>query len=1456
MINIINKNVLLYILIIVIICIIYYSITKTKIEEGLTSANMGIRDDVGKPFYIKKKNASSFAITVEDGIIENDRNIVLDTIHEYNTARQLWIFNNGYIHLADNPTYVITLAGNIKDYNQGKIILYKKWLEHEYRNNIILKDSQSWVLENGWIKNNNEKKDTNQTAIDPNISVIQVKTQSVNNGDQIPLSINKLESYDASIKANQQFFVQNFPGNYHANCPNRIECLSKTNDNQSSTKYRSFSTTHYYSETGSSSAWLPLWNESDWDNGARERLVRFKSGFEGYDGMFTLYPSNRIEMYLHPTNFCKNQAIIFRIISEHFLFTVSFQPDSFKLNFNYKFYKNKNYTFFEPNETLEGIIKSEWDNDFNYSEKPSSDKDETMKNTPIIINKIYKLIIIHSVVDNILILNSKIVDNNGIIYDLVKDSKIDIKFWGSDEKNGISSYMMLGSKKREKCAMINYKNLKYTYERESIKLKNNFISKYSKINIINNINDSQNNKFTLTKGSHKEIVFTKDYYLEFTIWPDQTRIGKWINILHCTISNNMHDYTSTGRLPGVWFHPNHLRLHIVHAFGNIQEPGYNFSINPEYILPNHQNTRVIIICEGDAFKVFLINDRNMIIEKISKKSPRDKRVAGYGRLYTSSPSWTPCECFLTRLTYCTLNYKHIAVTEMKHGDFIALWNPKSKRFIGISNDKSIITTRPMTYDLPYEDNYAKWLITNPFLNGKRSKSYINNSYSFYNITEKRFFIADSSSSILLSNEGDIRLDDNKRQQSGSAFHIIKSKQFENKQYLIKLHSPYLGLYLKMPENINNDTIGNVILANEQEYNEDIKNNKEYLYDLLPVKVKYNNENVYFQIGMGNRTDENYITGSRGFTKRSCKQKCNMDGNCIGISYKNRDNYYEDNSECKLFNTSVIQTNNDNVNRITYCNKPNSGIYYEKQNLTDNNSPLNNISKLGCFNINYSKEKKILNKETRDSDIIKCMESNNTSPYFAMNGTTCFTGTNVSSEHFNFNNLQPEKCMGSDKGGDGAMSVFKVNNRVDSRENIKPMGNYKEGSNNSLSIYNKPVYISLYHFGRLPKGCEIGNSNTCNGVKSHNRNNNWIDKNINVEFETSTHRLGSIKNNDYIKISDSGNDDKFGLYVADNDEVSDLLDQNWKIKKIKKLDGLVSITDSQGFSIAYDVLKEYLYLSNKKNDTKSYWRLIEYDNELFKSVDNTLSYHTLTKNKVQLNKFIYFIKHNTGNVYLNGGSLFGHSNFDTKYYKRKFSINKLDYISKEGSNTEFNDASKNILNLTNSLHKIKIKLLQSNNNNPYYKELEKKEANIMADINKQEDIIKSNPKEIGLPVRNVFVESMDDEKKNVPKIWPWIIIPKTLLRSDREYTQQSGYNYCANRNMKVCSVNELYDYSQLGSSTHNDVWTSTYTKNSGGVPGRQPIVGRTYTDINKAEKLGFSTSPSNKNKFNVACCYNN
>ena len=145
---------------------------------------------------------------------------------------------------------------------------------------------------------------------------------------------------------------------------------------------------------------------------------------------------------------------------------------------------------------------------------------------------------------------------------------------------------------------------------------------------------------------------------------------------------------------------------------------------------------------------------------------------------------------------------------------------------------------------------------------------------------------------------------------------------------------------------------------------------------------------------------------------------------------------------------------------------------------------------------------------------------------------------------------------------------------------------------------------------------------------------------------------------------------------------------------------------------------------------------------------------------------------------------------------------------------------------------------------------------MVNINKQQDIIKSNPKEIGLPVRNVFVESMDDEKKNVPKIWPWIIIPKTLLRSDREYTQQSGYNYCANRNMKVCSVNELYDYSQLGSSTHNDVWTSTYTKNSGGVPGRQPIVGRTYTDINKAEKLGFSTSPSNKNKFNVACCYNN
>ena len=254
-------------------------------------------------------------------------------------------------------------------------------------------------------------------------------------------------------------------------------------------------------------------------------------------------------------------------------------------------------------------------------------------------------------------------------------------------------------------------------------------------------------------------------------------------------------------------------------------------------------------------------------------------------------------------------------------------------------------------------------------------------------------------------------------------------------------------------------------------------------------------------------------------------------------------------------------------------------------------------------------------------------------------------------------------------------------------------------------------------------------------------------------------MGSIKNYDYVKPSNDGNDLKLGLYVADNDAVSDLLDQNWTINQIDN--DYARITDSDGFNIGYNLDKDLLYLTNKADDTNCHWRLIKMNDELFQSKDINLPYHTRTRNNVELNNFIYFIKHRYSNMYLNGGSLVDHTRFNTKYYKRKFNVNRLDYVSKDDHDIEYNNAAKRILELKNKLFRLNNKLLQNNNHK------DEKER-ISAEIIKQEEIIRNNPKEMGIPVRNVFLDTIDLEAKDVPTVWPWIIIPKTLLRSDIEY----------------------------------------------------------------------------------------
>lgn len=1450
----INKNIFIYILILVIVCIMYYNYNK-YVTEGLSVEYIDNKFDFGSSFYIKKKNDNSRAFTVEQGEIQNNRNIVLDNINDDNTRRQMWVFDKGYIHLAHDPTYVLTLAGNIRDYRTGRIIIYRKWLEHDpvYKSSSIYKDSQSWIIWNGWIKNisTDDKFGMKQW-------VIQAKPGNTNRDTYTtPLSINELNSNNMDITSNQKYYIQNFPGNSHPNCPEKQRCLYAKNDNIK--EHRSFKTTYYHTEIGSDDNPVLLYGGNNRDISLGLGLVKFGKKNNVFNGMFTFYPSNRIEMFLSPiTMNMESESKIFRIISNNFIFTLSFQQNSFKLNYNYKTFKNIENKFFETWKTLQNRIKFGWDNDFDYNESPILEHDETVSKTPILANYTYKLIIVHSVVNNELVLNSSIVDNDGIIYNLIQDKKINIQFWDS-EKNGISSYMIMGSSELKHCARMNYSNLKYTFEKDSEKSKYKFISKYSKINIINNIYGSNNQKFTLNSGKHKDIIFTKDYYLEFTIWPDQTSNKKWINILHGTISNEMGDYSQQGRIPGVWFWPNTKRLHIVHGFGKSGEIGYNFSINPEYILPNHQNTRVIIICEGNAFKVFLMNDRNMIVENISKKSPRNKRVGGYGRLYISSPAWDSAKGFIHNLSYCTLNYTPERVSEIKNGDFIALWNPNSKRFIGMGHDKTILTSNPMNYDLPNQDNYAKWLISNAFLNNTGSNTYMNNLFSFYNVIEKRFFIADNSSNILLANEGEVELDDIDYKQTSAKFQIIKSTQFKNKQYLIKLYAPFQGLYIKMPENINNESPGSVLLADEKEYNEDIKNNKGYLYELLPVEVKYDSNNIFYQIGIGNREDQDTVEGSAGFTERSCKQKCNMTGDCIGVSYKKSDGSFTDNSVCKLFNTSVIKTDSSEKPYLTKnCNNPNSGIYYEKSNNNDKKSPLNSISKIGCFKNQYSNGVKKLSIEKQDSNLINCMYSNDNNVYFGMNGGTCFTDENVFSDRFNhIDRIVDGKCMDkNNNGSEDSMLVYKLNHTNTTKKNYNPPSHdYIPGTNNPLSIFNKPVYISLYHFRKLPKGCEIGNFNSgsCMDIKSHDSENNWIEKNLNVEFETSSHRLGSIKNYDYVKPSNDGNDSKLGLYVANNESVSDILDQNWNITKVDN--DLILITDSDGFNIAYNENQDLIYLSNSKNEAKCHWKLIKFDeySENFESKfpNNTkLPYHSGTRNKVKLDNFIYFIKHSSSNKYLNGGGLLHHTRFNTRYYKKKFNMNKLDYVSNDSDNIELNKATEQILKHKKTLlsieNRIKSNEYMTNNHNV---ELKKIKETIIVDIHKQEDIIKSNPKKIGFPVRRVLLENMDDDLRKIPTVWPWIIIPKTLVRSDIEYDEEKAFSFCDSRGMRGCSVNELYDYSQLGISSHNDVWTSTKHTNN------KYIVGKSHIDLNKENKLGFYAIENNKNKHHVACCYN-
>lgn len=151
---------------------------------------------------------------------------------------------------------------------------------------------------------------------------------------------------------------------------------------------------------------------------------------------------------------------------------------------------------------------------------------------------------------------------------------------------------------------------------------------------------------TLTKNNLlREFDMTKDYKLDMIIHPTG-KIGGWSNIIHATLSGD-NCCGSRDRLPGIWFHTYTSRLHIRTSTMSIGNDGYD----PNVELPLNQDTRVVIIVQGDSLKVELSGGVTFShTHKISSN-----RYYGRVKFYAADPWYNPSIAKIKNVTYENLS---------------------------------------------------------------------------------------------------------------------------------------------------------------------------------------------------------------------------------------------------------------------------------------------------------------------------------------------------------------------------------------------------------------------------------------------------------------------------------------------------------------------------------------------------------------------------------------------------------------------------------------------------------------------------------------------------------------------------------------------------------------------------------------------------------------------------------
>ena len=143
------------------------------------------------------------------------------------------------------------------------------------------------------------------------------------------------------------------------------------------------------------------------------------------------------------------------------------------------------------------------------------------------------------------------------------------------------------------------------------------------------------------------------YYANYNVSLDVNPRGKvngWANILHVTKGG---DYGSLGnRMPGIWFHPGSLKLHICTSIDN----DYGYCVNPRSDLPIGTSTSIQTVQNCDQAKkecVYRLFINGSQIHKTVNRKPLSLKNV---RVYLSDPWYNAANVVVKNLNVLTTPY--------------------------------------------------------------------------------------------------------------------------------------------------------------------------------------------------------------------------------------------------------------------------------------------------------------------------------------------------------------------------------------------------------------------------------------------------------------------------------------------------------------------------------------------------------------------------------------------------------------------------------------------------------------------------------------------------------------------------------------------------------------------------------------------------------------------------------